>query len=487
MTASQISAAFLWTDWGSFSRWEWAEIVSAVFVSLGCIGEMWWLFRKGPPKESFTIWQAFESKRHSRERLYAILVAVGVSAEVVTLLHSLKESGGLRLEVGQLQQTNGWIWQTNFLLQSNISGLNLLVSSNALLTAKANERAAEVEMAAAELNRQAASRGLTPEQDRALVRELAKSPSNGVTIVSEIGDRESSDFADDFEAAFVRARWKVSRTEWQSMKVRPFLNQVLDEPEPKNWPKERFGDWLTYSASTTSREFFLPQKLSGVLAAHNSTNPCAPASAIISAFGKVEGLLFTDLTAPDVPPGIALLLIAPKPSVGLRSILPRAFHPSVDDSNGLAKFAWTNTVIVSDPLDTFDAKSLSEQIGAVLKGATTLGTNPPAWARGGTPFREGVSVEATLSSESARRAGYTDEARLALWHNIVEQRMALVDVLNGATIEAEMGWLDPSAPFGWIVIRVGPSPGKEAVRRHQEMEFHRLRFFQTNHPNALTK
>jgi hypothetical protein len=94
---------------------------------------MWWIFKKGPPKEAFTIREAFEEKKNSREKLFAVLIAAGVTAEVITLLHTLKESGELRTQFGQLQQTNGWIWQTNFMLRLKTAELesnNLKLRSN---------------------------------------------------------------------------------------------------------------------------------------------------------------------------------------------------------------------------------------------------------------------------------------------------------------------------------------------------------------------
>ena len=111
--------------------------MSAVLVSLGCLGELVWIFRKGPPKESFIIREAFEEKKHSREKLFAILIAVGVTAEVITLLHSLRESGEFRVEFGKLQQTNAWIWQTNWFLQMDVETLR---SNNVVLQNKLQPR-----------------------------------------------------------------------------------------------------------------------------------------------------------------------------------------------------------------------------------------------------------------------------------------------------------------------------------------------------------
>lgn len=446
----------------SFWFWVCWEILAALLVARGCIAE-WYLFR-------FPAASGMKTQHRASELKAIAAVAIGVTMEVFGVSHSIREGIKMEAKISDVELTNA---RTSLRIEELRRANNELDKE----AANAKGRAAELELATAEINRQAASRALTPDQDRTLVKELVKTPSNSVTVITAVGDPESSDFADDFEAALVRARWSISRTEWNSMKIRPFRNSLPTEPEPKNWPQNGLGDWLTYSALMQSRTFFLPQRLSGILVAHNPKALSLPASALISALGNVKGLQFTDLRTPDTPTGTAWLMIAPKPSFGLRSFIPRAFHPSIDASNNLSKFAWTNANIIPDPQDSFDTVRLSEQIAAVLNGVKMLNTNLPAWMLNERPFGEGVTVEATASLTAAKRAGYTEDSRWMRWREVDQQRTALVEELNGAGIAAEKGWLGPSAPFGWIVIRIGPSPGREALRRHQEMQFEETNLF----------
>jgi len=259
------------------------------------------------------------------------------------------------------------------------------------------------------------------------------------------------------------------------MKYR-FPKSPIDRQEPKGWPTNVMGDWMTYSAISEARHWFLPHIPSGILVAHNPTTPSPPASALLSALGKVKGLSFDDAPVSDVPAGTAWLMIAPKPS-GLRSIIPRAFRPSIDALNNLAKFAWTNTIIVYDPRDSFDAGILSGQIASVLNGVKALNTNLPAWMLHEMGFREGVTIAATPSSSAAIRAGYTQDSKWIRWREIDDQRTALIGELGKAGIVAEMGWLSSSAPFGWIVVKIGSSPGRETLRRYEETQFEETRRF----------
>ena len=100
----QTIATFL--SWSSFSPWERWEIVGAVLVSIGCAGEMLWLFRKGPQKEAWLAYLKFEDRKTMWERIFAILVAIGVVIELITLPHGLKETANIALRVEELRQGN---------------------------------------------------------------------------------------------------------------------------------------------------------------------------------------------------------------------------------------------------------------------------------------------------------------------------------------------------------------------------------------------
>jgi hypothetical protein len=103
----QTLATLLWIDsLSSFSRWDWAEIIAAILVAIGCVGEMCWLFRKWPRKEEWLTHEEFEKIKSSREKLFAIVVAVGVVVEMITLPHGLKEAAALGIQVQQLTRSN---------------------------------------------------------------------------------------------------------------------------------------------------------------------------------------------------------------------------------------------------------------------------------------------------------------------------------------------------------------------------------------------
>lgn len=113
-------ATFLWTpdSWALFSAWEWSEIVAAGFVAIGCIGEMYWVFKKGPPKEECLKHEDFERKRTKREQLFAVVVAIGVTIELIALPHGLIESANLQIKVETLESAN-------LVLRSNVAILEL--------------------------------------------------------------------------------------------------------------------------------------------------------------------------------------------------------------------------------------------------------------------------------------------------------------------------------------------------------------------------
>lgn len=104
--ATQFETFFWISSLRSFSAWNWAEIVAGFCVAIGCIGEMYWLFVKGPRKEEWLKYKEFEDKKTHREKLFAIVVAIGVTAELICLMHSLPETIRLSGSVEQLTQTN---------------------------------------------------------------------------------------------------------------------------------------------------------------------------------------------------------------------------------------------------------------------------------------------------------------------------------------------------------------------------------------------
>lgn len=122
---SQTIATLLWIGaWAAFSFWDWVEIVAAVLVSIGCVGEMYWIFKKGPPKESFVLHADFEEKKGKRERVFAVIVAIGVTVEVITLPRNLTESAQLA--------------SANLVLRSNVAALELQVAQTSSNVTKAD-------------------------------------------------------------------------------------------------------------------------------------------------------------------------------------------------------------------------------------------------------------------------------------------------------------------------------------------------------------
>jgi len=166
---------FLWIhSLGSFSAWSWAEIGAAVIVAIGCIGEMYWVFKKGPRKEEWSDVQNFEEKKARRERVFALLVAFGVTAEVITLIHSLKESGELNLHVQRLTSTN-------LVLRSNVVALEMRMQP----------------------------RAITADQHNAIVHCLLSAPKGRVFLLAGDIDGEAKHYKDQLSAAITAGGFKV--------------------------------------------------------------------------------------------------------------------------------------------------------------------------------------------------------------------------------------------------------------------------------------
>jgi hypothetical protein len=76
--------------------------------------------------------------------------------------------------------------------------------------AEANRKADQERLERLALEKQVAPRRLTGEQINGLTRALEKTgPPGGIAIVSALMDGESSDLANDFDAAFTAAGWKT--------------------------------------------------------------------------------------------------------------------------------------------------------------------------------------------------------------------------------------------------------------------------------------
>jgi hypothetical protein len=104
----------------SFSGWNWVELIAALFVAVGCVGEMICLFFKGPKKEEWINAREFEETKLKWEKFFAVIVALGVTAELFCLIRSIPEAIQRDKDVAKLKNTNAWIWQTNLALQKEV-------------------------------------------------------------------------------------------------------------------------------------------------------------------------------------------------------------------------------------------------------------------------------------------------------------------------------------------------------------------------------
>jgi hypothetical protein len=296
---------------------------------------------------------------------------------------------------------------------------------------------------------------------------------------------ESSDFADDFEAALLRARWQPSRMEWKSMKLydprKPISYNGPELPKEAKQAIER----LTRIDPTlnTPRRDLVAEKAEGIMIGLNARTPMPPAEALHSALAKIGEIQVPYWFSPDLPTGVTFLIVAPKPTIGFRSVVPRMFQPSTAFSNNLARFSWTNTVVVHDPADEFDAARLSAQIAAALKGVVPFTTNSTPWlAQKRLPFFEGVEVEARLTPVEPP-SNLSDEKWRTLMQRgeqVREQADALVSELNKAGVTARRSFATRPTPFGWINVKVGKNPTRERIRQVQESDFlmtNRFNFF----------
>ena len=77
----------------------WFEIGASLLVAIGCAGELWMLFSNEPAEHDV------EGKRihRNRERIFMLMVALGVTIEVPCLMMGLRESAGLNKEAADLR------------------------------------------------------------------------------------------------------------------------------------------------------------------------------------------------------------------------------------------------------------------------------------------------------------------------------------------------------------------------------------------------
>src|SRR5258706_9909515 len=85
----------------AFSLAAWTEIAAASLVAIGCMGEFFWIFRKPPPEDSRDFLKAFETRKRKWEISFALMVAIGVTAELIMLPISLKDVLELETQLGQ--------------------------------------------------------------------------------------------------------------------------------------------------------------------------------------------------------------------------------------------------------------------------------------------------------------------------------------------------------------------------------------------------
>ena len=79
-----------------------SEILAALLVAIGCIGELILVFQKPPLKEEES--RAFEKRKHFLERVFVCMVAIGVTMELALLPLSLRESARLNKEAGDARK-----------------------------------------------------------------------------------------------------------------------------------------------------------------------------------------------------------------------------------------------------------------------------------------------------------------------------------------------------------------------------------------------
>src|SRR5581483_1283370 len=77
-----------------------AEIFASLLVSIGCCGELWTVFSKGPVDEPG------KQKRHLLEKIFICMVAMGVTVEVPCLTFGLRESAELNERTANTESNN---------------------------------------------------------------------------------------------------------------------------------------------------------------------------------------------------------------------------------------------------------------------------------------------------------------------------------------------------------------------------------------------
>ncbi|HUA38244.1 MAG TPA: hypothetical protein VMA35_07565 [Candidatus Sulfopaludibacter sp.] len=303
------------------------------------------------------------------------------------------------------------------------------VSSNALEVATLNKEIADERLIADEVETEAAPRTLTPLQSSKLTTILnGVSNSPTVWIVCPPNDEECSGFADDFEVALEHAHWKTIRIEREPIKT----------PEPMLTSTNWNNRWLH-----------------GLAVVHNTKQFPASANTLYLAISQINCVphgSLVDFAVGDFPTDEVWLVIAPRPPIGMENTLvPRDFEPTQSDLTALSKFSWTNTVVVSDSKDNFDASRLASQIkSAIGKNAET---NFLFW-RNVNWFRDGVEIWVSRGSSSL----------------VDEQADALQSALNNAKINT-VKYATSTIPSGWLLIRVGPMPTRLETKENGQIDF----------------
>jgi hypothetical protein len=428
----------MFAEVSTLSNWGWLDIVATGLVAIGVIGESVAFFLKipfNPTNCSF-----HEGKKHKAEAWSLIFVAVGVILELVAVPKNIRE-------IATLQGENAQLVNSNLVFAKQVEELR--------------EKNNDFESAYIDLEKQAAPRELTAEQAWRLASELADSPSNSVVLVTPPNDDECSDFADDFEATLRMAQWQVSRIERGPLKIPAFTPLST-----------LFSNSSLINFNMMYRFYRFPKTLHGVLVIHNSKAVSPTARILLGALKKLPEMQLTDIQFTDSPTNEVWLVIATKPPlVSVRSLLPRKFIATQESSNLLARFSWTNTVVVVDPSDKADAATLASQIANSLPGLAKFSSNSMPWLKPyDRPFEDGVVVETPFWRLINQTNGYTelDNKMRRLQDELLRQGEALVDELQKRNIAAKRDWPPRKEPFDWIIVRVGPKPTREESRRAQD-------------------
>ncbi len=209
----------------------WTELCAALAVAVGCLGELWILANKLTrhveplSKSAGLFWRLLaradsllrpivvrfklsgrrlpEVKEELIERVFVMLVAIGVSVELVCLMFSLHETAKLNEQAGKAIKLAAEARERTALVESNNAAL-----LNRVEESRSNNLTLQIELR--QLKSKLAPRTVTQAQAFSVLNDLSKAEIGPVRMDCQAADAEATSYMQQLASLLRRAGYPVN-------------------------------------------------------------------------------------------------------------------------------------------------------------------------------------------------------------------------------------------------------------------------------------